>query len=160
MGLGTTTWLVAYCGRLIEGNPSQDNPKYKLPGNFRKELELFNWHRAIASRTDDESDCLVLVESFLSAVKLHAWQYTVASPMGRSLSKYQIKLIKDANFDEVVLLLDGDDPGRAAVTTVGRQLLEAGIAHVTAPVVPENFKPHKLKEDEIDELLETSIDQH
>lgn len=103
-------------------------------------------------------NCLVLVESFLSAVELHVWQYTVASPMGRSLSEHQFNLIRDANFDEAVLLFNGDYPGRAAVTTVGRQLLEAGIAHVTALVVPKNFKPHKLREQEIDELLQTSTD--
>lgn len=34
--------VVAYAGRLI-GEPTDDNPKYKLPPGFRKSLELINF---------------------------------------------------------------------------------------------------------------------
>jgi hypothetical protein len=49
-------------------------------------------------------------------------------------------------------LFDGDDPGRAAVTAVGRELLAHGFA-VTAPVVAENFKPHRSGKDELAAIL-------
>lgn len=143
--------LVAYCGRLVEGEESDDDPKYKQPPNFRKELELFNWHRRDEWQTE-EDQYLILVESFLSVVKLHTWKYPVVSPMGRSLSKNQIEMIVAENYDEVILLLDGDDPGRAAVTTVGRQLLDAGV-HTTAPIVPIDFKPHRVSEKILDGIL-------
>lgn len=143
--------LVAYCGRLVEGEASDDNPKYKQPPNFRKELELFNWHRRDRWQTEEDR-YLILVESFLSVVKLHSWHYPVVSPMGRSLSKEQIAMIAAENYDEVVLLFDGDDPGRAAIAAVGRQLLDFGVC-VTAPVVAEEFKPHRLSETDLDQLL-------
>lgn len=143
--------LVAYCGRLVVGEASDVNPKYKQPPNFRKELELFNWHRRDKWQTEDDR-YLILVESFLSVVKLHSWSYPVVSPMGRSLSKDQIAMIASKNYDEVILLFDGDDPGRAAATTVGRQLLEVGVC-VTAPVVAEDFKPHKITEKLLDQII-------
>jgi DNA primase len=99
-----------------------------------------------------------MVESFFSVVKLHVLEvdddgkphFRIVSPMGRSLSNQQLQKLVDANESRVILLFDGDDPGRAAVTTVGRQLLEAGL-EVTAPVVPERFKPHRT---EISQLLD------
>ena len=53
---------------------------------------------------------------------------------------------------KILLLHDGDDPGRAAVTTISRQLLEVGF-YVIAPMVPEDFKPHRLTEQELKILL-------
>ena len=37
--------LIAYAGRALDDQP----PKYKLPAGFRKALELFNLHRAVAA---------------------------------------------------------------------------------------------------------------
>ena len=39
--------VVAYAGRLTDGEPSEKNFKYKLPPGFKKSLELFNIDRAI-----------------------------------------------------------------------------------------------------------------
>lgn len=144
--------LVAYCGRWIGDNPPDDEPKYKQPPRFRKELELYNLNRVANA---DETQSLVLVESFFSVVKMDT-KYNVVSPMGRSISDEQIRLIKNGGFSDVVLLFDGDDPGRAAVTTIGRQLLAAGLS-VKAPVVPEDFKPHRCDPQEIDLLLEDYV---
>lgn len=128
--------LVAYCGRFVSDDIPGDAPKYLLPSGFKKELELFNWHRV-----KDEPGPLVLVESYFSVLKLHELGCRCASPMGRSLSEEQIALLSKAAATEVVLLFDGDDPGRAAVTDVSRRLLAYGF-DVIAPVVTEDFKPH------------------
>jgi DNA primase len=140
--------LVAYCGRWVADDPPEDEPKYKQPPQFRKELELFNWHR-VKDRAKDAP--VVVVESFLSVVKLHE-RYRVISPMGRSISEAQIELLKSGDVRSVVLLFDGDDPGRAAVTAVGRALLAHGFA-VTAPIVAEDFKPHRCTDDELAKTL-------
>lgn len=141
--------LVAYCGRYL-GNEIPDGvPKYKQPANFRKELELFNWHRVKDDVTGDTP--VVLVEGFFSVVKLFP-AYPVVSPMGRSLSARQTELLKSGGVTSVVVLFDGDDPGRTAVTTVGRQLLAEGF-HVMAPVVREDFKPHRCTSDELARIL-------
>ena len=143
--------LVAYCGRYVGEEPPEDEPKYKQPPNFRKELELFNWHRA--KERLDATRPVIVVESFFSAVKLHTWtDCPVVSPMGRSVSDAQLTLLKTDNVAEIMLLFDGDDPGRVAVTTVGRQLLAEGF-RVSAPVVAENFKPHHCGEEELRGLV-------
>lgn len=140
--------LVAYCGRYVGNDPPEDEPKYKQPPNFRKELELFNWHRV---KDQVSAAPVVLVESFFSVVKL--WpDYPVVSPMGRSLSERQIELLSAAGVSSIVILFDGDDPGRQAVTTVGRQLLATGFT-VSAPVVLEDFKPHRCPRVELHRLL-------
>lgn len=140
--------LVAYCGRLVEGEPSDEAPKYKFPPRFRKDLEVFN-----LNRMHQNDQTVILVESFLSVVKLHDWGFSVASPMGRSMSDQQIELLHSAGIETAYLLFDGDDPGRTAVTTVGRQLLAAGV-DVLAPVVAEDFKPHRLSKEQISDLLQ------
>lgn len=145
--------LIAYCGRYVEKKRPKKEPKYKHPAKFRKELEWFNWHRAI-KRLSNSNHPIILVESFLSAIKMHVWGYPVISPMGKSLSIGQIDRLKRSNIKTVCLLFDGDDPGRAAVTKVGRQLLEADL-EVEAPVVSEGFKPHRLDPAELKIILKT-----
>ena len=139
--------LIAYCGRWPSNNTPESEPKYKLPSGFHKEIELFNLHRI-----DKPIETIVLVESYLSIFRLHMLKWPVASPMGHSLSEAQIALLKEAGVKNIILLFDGDDPGRSAVTKVGRQLLEVGFV-VTAPVVHEDFKPHRLDDDGIRALL-------
>ena len=141
--------LVAYCGRFVGDERPEDEPKYKQPPHFRKELELFNWHRVKGDVTRDTP--IILVESFFSVVKMYP-EYPAISPMGRSLSERQIELLKEGGVSSIVILFDGDDPGRAAVTTVGRQLLAQSF-QVTAPVVPEDFKPHRCTPDELADVL-------
>lgn len=142
--------LVAYCGRYLGNEIPDDVPKYKQPPNFRKELELFNWQRVRQAGSDAP---LVIVESFFSVVKLHALGKRCVSPMGRSLSDAQIALLKDGGIEKILLLFDGDDPGRKAVMLEGRKLLAEGF-DVSAPVVSETFKPHRLSEAELLHLLE------
>ncbi|MEM8539418.1 MAG: CHC2 zinc finger domain-containing protein [Pseudomonadota bacterium] len=133
--------LVAYCGRWVE-EPEDDQPKYKQPPKFHKELELFNWHQA--QGLIKKGQPLLIVESFLAVVKLHVWGFPVVSPMGRSLSDTQIETIKAAKIKSAILLFDGDDPGRDAIKPASRLLLDAGI-HSWSPAVPADFKPHHLK---------------
>ena len=142
--------LVAYCGRFVGNDVPEDEVKYKQPKDFHKSLELFNWHR-VKDRVASEG--LVLVESFFGAVAMHTAGYPVAAVMGRSLSAEQLALIVAAHPAHITLLFDGDDPGRAAVTTIGRQLLAAELA-VSAPIVAEDFKPHRCPPDELEQLLQ------
>jgi len=141
--------LVAYCGRYVGNKIPEDEPKYKLPVGFHKELELYNLNRV---HQQNHEGALILVESYFSVFRLHQMGLPVVSPMGRSLSQTQINLLVSHGFKKILLLHDGDDPGRAAVTTISRQLLEVGF-YVIAPMVPEDFKPHRLSEQELNILL-------
>ena len=141
--------LVAYCGRYVGNDIPEDEPKYKLPAGFYKELELYNLNRVTS-----HEGAIILVESYFSVFKLHMMGLPVASPMGRSLSEVQRDQLVQSGFKSIMLLFDGDDPGRTAVSIVGRQLLEVGF-NVTAPVVLTDFKPHRLTEDELSIILRT-----
>jgi hypothetical protein len=59
--------LVAYCGRFVGDDRPEDEPKYKQPPHFRKEIELFNWHRVKGDVTGDTR--VILVESFFRSSK-------------------------------------------------------------------------------------------
>jgi DNA primase len=83
--------LVAYCGRYPADNPPDDEPKYKFPKGFRKELEVFNLSRI--SRVERDADVqrsVLIVESFLSVIKHWRPDLHVVSLMGRSISPEQV----------------------------------------------------------------------
>ncbi len=103
--------LVAYAGRW-PGVPKDGKGKYKLPQGFKKSVELFNYHRAIASR---DQVPIVVVEGFFDAMKLHQAGYERGvALMGSSLSETQEELLcRLSETDErIILFFDGDDAGR------------------------------------------------
>jgi DNA primase len=61
--------LVAYCGRYAGDDVPDDAPKYKLPGNFRKDLEIFNLHRALTKL--DKFRTVLVFESYFSVMRFH-----------------------------------------------------------------------------------------
>jgi len=106
--------LVAYSGRAID----EAEPKYRLPAGFRKSHALFNLHRAIQSR----DHTLILVEGFFDTFKTHqAGHHNVAALMGSKLSDRQAELI-GTYFDQVILMLDTDEAGKAATAAAGKAL--------------------------------------
>ena len=140
--------LVAYCGRYPADEPPEGEPKYRLPAGFRKEPELFNLHRV----PGNGPDLLVVVESYLSAIRLHRYGYCVVSPMGRSISPQQVGLIASLHFKSIAVMSDGDEPGRAGALSVCAAL-HATDAWVRNVQVPEGFKPHRAREGEISEVF-------
>ena len=114
--------VVAYAGRWPGDPPDKDTPKYKLPPNFKKSLELFNADRAFKEPPDKP---LVIVEGFFDAIKLHqnGWRKVVAL-MGCDLSAAQEELIRQHtnSCSRVIVMLDEDDAGRAGRNDIARRL--------------------------------------
>lgn len=132
--------LVAYSGRwagdpnedgLFIDDKGQDHPKYKLPKGFQKQLELFNLHRVARQFEQDQPNTrtLVLVEGFWSCLRLSFLNLfscngilsgngpsgiPCIAMMGKTLSRAQIRLLEDLKIDQIMLMLDGDEPGRSA----------------------------------------------
>ena len=135
--------LVAYSGRAID----QTKPKYRLPRGFRKSHLLFNLHRAIqkGNRT------LILVEGFFDTFKIHqAGHHNVAALMGSKLSDRQAGLI-GTYFDQVILMLDADEAGKAA-TAAARTALSS-ILVVQIVELASGTQPDQLASEEINQLL-------
>ena len=131
--------LVAYCGRYIGDTIPDDVPKYILPKGFRKEIELFNLHRLRGQSPAPQF--VVLFESFFSVMR-HAAHIPAVSAMGRTISDIQIAHLRDAGIAKVIVVFDGDEPGRKG----GRDAAAALASHFWTRVVdlPIGTKPHHL----------------
>ena len=144
--------VVAYAGRLTNGEPSDENPKYKLPPGFKKSLELFNIDRAAKEPQDA---ALVIVEGFFDCMKLHQLGHkkTVAL-MGSSMSPAQEELIREhtsAN-TRVILMLDEDEAGEAGREDIAARL--SRFCFVKAHVFPKsNMQPEDLSAEELNEIV-------
>ena len=145
--------LVAYAGRW-GSDETDDNgdfldakgrvqERYKLPKGFRKSLELYNLHRVL--RDYPETDTVVLVEGFWSVLRLHSLTIPTLGLMGLSVSPEQMTLLRCHGFKRIVLMLDGDDEGRAATDVALREL--ASSFFVKDALLPEGAKPDDVEED-------------
>jgi len=135
--------LVAYSGRAID----QTKPKYRLPAGFRKSHLLFNLHRAIR----EGGRALIIVEGFFDTFKIHqSGHHNVAALMGSRLSDRQASLI-GTYFDEVILMLDADEAGKAATATAGTAL--SSILEVQIVQLASGTQPDELATEEIHQLL-------
>lgn len=134
--------LVAYAGRW-PGDPPLGTPKYKLPTGFRKSLELFNLHRALAAKTEPS---VKIVEGFFGCMAL--WQagfHRVVALMGSSISNEQRQLIVDAAqpAGRVDLIFDEDTAGR-----IGREKAE-NLLSSTVKVRVIRFSAEGLQPDRV-----------
>jgi DNA primase len=135
--------LVAYSGRAI----GQTQPKYRLPAGFHKSHVLFNLHRAL----QEGGRTLILVEGFFDTFKIHqAGHRNVAALMGAKLSLRQTSLI-ETYFDQVILMLDADEAGRAGTTAAATAL--SPILAVQTVELASGTQPDGLASAEIRQLL-------
>ena len=131
--------LIGYCGRHVGDEVPADTPKYILPKGFRKELEVFNLHRYLAAPPTPRF--AVLCESFFSVIR-HAPHLQLLSVFGRSIAPDQIQLLREAGIRRILVVFDGDQPGRDGARSVAAELAP----HIWTRVVdlPEGVKPHHL----------------
>ena len=115
--------IVANAGRW-PGMPEDGKEKYRLPGKFKKTLEVFNYHRAAL---EPETSPLVIVEGFFGV--MHLWQLGVrraVALMGWHLSARQEELIARLVTPDsrILLMLDNDEAGNAARLKIAPSLAE------------------------------------
>ena len=143
--------VVAYAGRLI-GEPSDDNPKYKLPPGFRKSLELFNIDRA---SKESPEQALLIVEGFFDCMKLHQQGHrkTVAL-MGSTMSEAQQELIRKhtQSNSEVIIMLDEDETGQAGRADIAARL--SRFCFVKTHIFDEaGMQPEDLSAEELHQIV-------
>jgi Toprim domain-containing protein/DNA primase-like protein len=138
--------LVAYAGRAV----GDEKPKYKLPANFRKSLELFNLHRAIEA-SNGPLQSVIVVEGFFDVMRVYGAGYRrVVALMGSSLSEAQEQLLF-RHFQSVILMLDGDEAGRRASE---KCLARLGVRMRARTItLPSGCQPDELSPENIQELL-------
>ena len=134
--------LVAYAGRAIDGS----EPRYKFPAGFHKSLELYNLHRVA------EELSVVVVEGFFDCMKVSQADYPCVALMGSTMSAMQEKLLAE-HFGLVVLMLDGDEAGRAATEEIADRLQRV-IYQVKTVELDNGVQPDQLSAEEIRAKLE------
>ncbi len=120
--------LVANAGRW-PGDPPEGKEKYRLPGKFKKSLELYNCHRAAE---EPESSPLIVVEGFFPVISL--WQLgirRVVALMGCSLSARQEEIIARLVTPEsrLILMLDNDAAGHEGRMKMASRLADHCFVH-------------------------------
>lgn len=134
---------IGFVGRwALDTDPPDGEAKYKLPKDFKKSLELFNLHRAVALMHDQGKPYVVVVEGIWSVTRLHAAGVPVVALMGTSLCDTQAQLIADAGFRKAMVILDGDDAGRQAAPDVVYALSQH--VPVKTLVLPDGVKPDTM----------------
>jgi DNA primase len=142
--------LLAYAGRWAEAQVPESTPRYLLPTGFEKQSVLFNLHRLPAM--EERTEPVVIVESYWSAMRVHELGFPVVSAMGHSVSPMHCELLAARNVRSVVVLFDGDEAGEEGLAESLAVLSRSFYVH--APRVPDGFKPHKMRPDELRTLIE------
>jgi DNA primase len=134
--------IVAYAGRAIDDSVE---PRWKFPAGFRKSLELFGAYEA-ANRP-----AVALVESFWGVLALYQAGFPAVALMGRSLSEDQQALLVSLGPASIVTVLDGDEPGRAAVPEIAVRLARHHFVRIVD--LPDDVQPDHLNSEDLRKLL-------
>lgn len=135
--------LVGYCGRALDSS----EPRYRFPARFAKSQLLFNLHRATATG----QSTVIVVEGFFDCLKVYqAGCRSVVALMGSALYEHQRQLLLQ-HFRQIVLMLDGDAPGRRAAAVVSTRLSDDCSVRIVQ--LAENSQPDQLSEQALLELL-------
>ncbi|HLK14020.1 MAG TPA: toprim domain-containing protein, partial [Fimbriimonadaceae bacterium] len=115
--------------------------KYRFPKGFKKEVVLYNFHRALSHERDAG---LIVVEGFFSVVKLHQAGFpNVVATMGCSVSEAQVDLL--ALSPSVSILFDGNEAGRSGAEVAARLL--APRVPVRLVRLPDGLEPEDVPAD-------------
>jgi DNA primase len=135
--------LVAYAGRSVDDS----EPRYLFPPGFRKSQVVFNLHRVAG----ESARCAIVVEGFFDCLRVHQAGYrNVVALMGVSLSEVQEKLLLE-RFQQLVLMLDGDEAGRRASQQLAARLWRK--VSLSMAGVPSGRQPDQLSSEEIGRIL-------
>ena len=105
---------------------------------FKKGENLYNYH--LAKDEARKEKFLIVVEGFMDVIRLYSIGVkNVVALMGTSLTKEQTTLIKRTS-SNIILMLDGDNPGKKAIVNVG-QILEEENLKVNVVALPEELDP-------------------
>lgn len=122
--------VVAFSGRIYKEKDLKDKTKNKYLNTketdiFKKGQLLYHYH--IAKEECRKAHSVIVMEGFMDVIRASTIgiNNTVAL-MGTALTKEQIALLRRLS-NNIILCLDGDDPGQKAMLSIGNNLLEQGI---------------------------------
>lgn len=130
--------VVGFSGRIYKDNGQNKYLNTKETEIFKKGEMLYHYH--VAREECRLKKSVIVMEGFMDVIRASTIgvKNTVAL-MGTALTKEQINLLKRLS-NNIILCLDGDDPGVHAATSIGDTLLEQGI-EVKVIMLPDNDDP-------------------
>ena len=130
--------VVGFSGRIYKDNSQNKYLNTKETVIFKKGELLYHYH--IAKDECRLKKFVLVMEGFMDVIRASSIgiKNTVAL-MGTALTKEQINLIKRLS-KNIILCLDGDDPGQHATLNIGNMLYEQGI-EVKVVVLPNPDDP-------------------
>jgi len=132
---------IGYAGRRIISSQVKNYGKWKFPVRLPKNDILYNFHR-VRSMLDKG---LFLVEGPWGVMRLAQLNIPAVALLGINLSLKQHQILR--NVPKVVLMLDGDDPGRNAADRIRKTLSQFTIVkqvHLITHTDPDDFDDHQL----------------
>ena len=117
--------VVGFSGRIYKDKAIGKYVNTKETDIFKKGQLLYHYH--IAKEECRKSSSVIVMEGFMDVIRASTIgiKNTVAL-MGTALTNEQINLLKRLS-NNIILCLDGDNPGQQATLNVGNILLEQGI---------------------------------
>ena len=117
--------VVGFSGRIYKDKAMGKYVNTKETDIFKKGQLLYHYH--IAKEECRKNSSVIVMEGFMDVIRASTIgiKNTVAL-MGTALTNEQIALLKRLS-NNIILCLDGDDPGQAATIKNGNILLEQGI---------------------------------
>ncbi len=117
--------VVGFSGRIYDGSKDNKYVNTKETPIFEKGKSLYHYH--IARKECREEKSVIVMEGFMDVIRASTIgvRNTVAL-MGTALTENAINLIKRLS-PNIILCLDGDDPGRNAALKNGELFLKNGI---------------------------------
>ena len=150
--------VVGFSGRIYQDNGMNKYLNTKETPIFKKGQLLYHYH--VAREECRLKKSVIVMEGFMDVIRASTIgiRNTVAL-MGTALTHEQMQLIKRLS-DNIILCLDGDDPGVHATLSIGDMLLEEGIeAKVLVLPNPDDPDSFILREgkDRFENLLESAV---
>ena len=150
--------VVGFSGRIYKDNGQNKYVNTKETEIFKKGEMLYHYH--IAKEECRIKKSVIVMEGFMDVIRASTIDIknTVAL-MGTALTKEQINLIKRLS-NNIILCLDGDDPGQKATLNIGDMLLkqnvEVKVIVLPNPDDPDTYILHNGKE-KFEGLIENAI---
>lgn len=130
--------VVGFSGRIYNDNGQNKYLNTKETDIFKKGEMLYHYH--IAREECRLQKSVIVMEGFMDVIRASTIgiKNTVAL-MGTALTNNQFNLIKRLS-NNIILCLDGDEPGVRAMLSIGDHLLEQGV-EVKVVVLPNDDDP-------------------
>lgn len=140
--------LVSVSGRRTDGDME---PRYLLIREFKKRKVLYNLHIAKEFR-DIYNKTVIVVEGFKAVWYVHRCGYpNTVAVMGSVINPEQINLLIKYGFDNCILMLDGDGPGRNGMPK--SLLLLQGKLNTKPIYLPQGKSPDDIPIGELKDII-------